>query len=399
MKKFLFAFLLLAISSTVPIWISLAETSDPPKVDDVLSPADANKAIITGTTEPGAKIIVTGGMYQISPVIADNKGNFEVTVALVQESTNTFYVQAQVGAAYPSDSVEVVIVEGVAAVEEYEASTGEDHTAPNAPEIETSTVETSGDTYKIEGSGEEGALVLVDEEDSGVKVENGIFSVEVSLSGGGEQDIFSISLRDETGNVSSGVKVYITSIGEESNEESALSPLTDISEHWAEDYIQELYEDGVVSGYGAGRFGPDDTLTRAQIVKIAVLAFELPRSGAEEKFNDVNGEDWFADYVGVAAELAIVNGYSDGSFKPNNPVTRAEALKVILEAAGEQTEGALSPNFSDVNTVNDWFASYTAYAKATGLLSGYEDGSFRGNQSITRAEVCKIVVELLKDLM
>lgn len=115
-------------------------------------------------------------------------------------------------------------------------------------------------------------------------------------------------------------------------------------------------------------------------------------------FSDVYGSDWFDDYVLEAETEGIVSGYADGSFKPNNEVTRAEALKTILTASGVSEYESVVPNFNDVNTIEDWFAKYTAYAKDSGLVSGYEDGSFRGNQGITRAEVCKIVVELMESL-
>ena len=260
------------------------------------------------------------------------------------------------------------------------------------------------------GTGEALAEVLVNNEESGETVDsNGNFSVEVGLSGGGDEDAFSIGLKDEAGNISSNTKIYITSqsgseadalpTDEESdndddddNDDDEKDDLTDIDGHWAENYILELYNDDVIGGYGDGRFGPDDSITRAQIVKIALLAFDLPTSDGEEDFTDVKSADWFADYVASAAgDLGIVKGYEDDTFKPNNNVTRAEALKIILVAAGVDDFDSVTPNFSDVDTVNDWFAKYSAYAKSSGLVGGYSDGSFKGNQTITRAEVCKLL--------
>lgn len=405
MKQFFFAFLLLAVSSSIPVFLALAEETPPPEVDEPLSPVDADKAILSGTADPGAKIVVTGGVYEIPPVTADEDGHFEITVALVQESTNSFFIRATNPGAEGSEQVEVTIVEGVEVTQEYEASTGEDRTAPAAPDIEETEVETDESTYTIEGDGEKNTAVLVDSIDSNESVGNGgTFSVEVALSGGGEEDTFTISLKDDAGNVSSGVKVKITGNGEagevntdeEADEEK--TALTDIEGHWAKSYINQLYQDGVVSGYGDGRFGPDDSVTRAQILKIALLAFELPVESGENDFTDVTSGEWYEDYVSSASgDLDIVNGYTDSTFRPNNPVTRAEALKIILKAAGVEL-GTGTGNFSDVDTVNDWFASYTAYAKEIGLIGGYTDGTFRGNQPITRAEVCKIVVELIEFL-
>ncbi|MEK9159572.1 MAG: S-layer homology domain-containing protein [Patescibacteria group bacterium] len=401
MKQFFFAFLLLAMSSSFPVILALAEETAAPQVDEPLSPVDANKAILTGEADPGAMIMVVGGRYEIPTATADAQGKFSVEVALVQESSNTFYITAATAGADPSESIEVVIVEGAEVTQAYEASTGEDHTAPDAPDLEETDVETTDSTYTIEGSGEAKGHVLVNGEDSEETVDSdGSFSVEVELTGDGEKDTFSISIQDKAGNVSSGVKVYVTGGGEadESSTEEDKEPLTDIESHWAKDYINQLYNDDVISGYGDGRFGPDDKITRAQIVKIALLGFDHPL-GIEEisSFSDVDRSGWYIDYVDTAAaSLGIVTGYSDNTFRPNNEVTRAEALKIILVAGGISDFPSVVPNFSDVDTVADWFAKYTAYAKSSGLIGGYTDGTFRGNQSITRAEVCKIVVELME---
>lgn len=406
MKKFFFAFLLLTVSSGIPVFLAFAEDSPAPEVDDPLSPVDADKALITGTTEPGARIQVTGGPYDLPSETADADGNFSVLVALIQESTNTFYVVATVQGYDPSEPVTVTIVEGAAAAQEHEAETGEDRTAPDAPEIEETNVETDENTYTIEGTGEAAASILVNGVDSGDEVNNnGSFSTEVALTGDGEKDSFSISLQDEAGNVSAGIKVYVTSSsnepGEVDTDEDATddkTPLTDISGHWAEDYINELYNLDVVSGYSDGRFGPDDKLTRAQIVKIALLAFEHGTDGETNPFTDLSEAEWYYNYVLSAAELEIVSGYSDKTFRPDSNVTRAEALKIVLTAGGITDFSSVTPNFSDVDTVNDWYAKYTAYAKDSGLIGGYSDGTFKGNQNITRAEVCKIVVELMESL-
>lgn len=175
-----------------------------------------------------------------------------------------------------------------------------------------------------------------------------------------------------------------------------LPPLTDITDHWAESSIQALYEKGIVSGYGNGLFGPNDVLTRAQVMKMALGAFaEIDGTTGVSNFTDVNSSDWFNPYVATGTAIGIVNGYEDGSFKPNKTVTRAEALKIILEAAGFTDLSDTSGNFTDVDGVRDWFAKYSAFAKKAGIVSGYGDGTFRGNAGITRAEVCVIIQKVI----
>lgn len=397
MKQFFFAFLLLTVSSSLPVFLALAEDTPPPKVDEPASPIDADVITLTGTAEPGSRVSATGGKYEVAPVTAEENGDFEITVALVQETTNVFYIQSVLSGMSSSAFVEVSIVEGEEAAKAHEASTGEDRTAPKAPEIEETSIETDASTFTITGTGEDDATILLNGDVTGEEVrDDGEFSLTVELSGNGETDVFTISLMDRSRNVSAGTKVSITSEGVSTQKE----PLIDIEGHWGKDYINTLYENDIISGYGDGSFGPDDKVTRSQIVKIAILAFEYEMETDYESnpFSDVYGSDWFDDYVLEAETEGIVSGYADGSFKPNNEVTRAEALKTILTASGVSEYESVVPNFNDVNTIEDWFAKYTAYAKDSGLVSGYEDGSFRGNQGITRAEVCKIVVELMESL-
>ncbi len=170
-----------------------------------------------------------------------------------------------------------------------------------------------------------------------------------------------------------------------------LPPLTDIEGHWAQSSIESLYEKGVASGYGDGRFGPNDPVTRAQIVKMALEAFGETSAGATSTFTDVAPTDWAAPYISTGTAIGIVTGYDNNTFKPEKTVTRGEALKVILEAAGFTDLSDTTGNFTDVDSVRDWFAKYSAFAKKAGFVGGYSDGSFRGNNGITRAEVCVII--------
>jgi len=340
MRKFFFLFLLLTVSTSFPIVLSLAKSTTAPTVDTPLSPVDADNIIITGSTTPGAKVFATGGPYSIAPITADANGNFAVTVALAQENTNIFLIQAQESASELSEAVQIEIVEGKAAVESYEAANpGADHTAPAAAIFSNTTITATTSTYTLTGTGEAGAKVL-----------------------------------------------------------NNLVAFTDISGHWAETAINALSEEGVVSGYGNGLFGPNDPVTRAQIVKIALKAFGHDTSSASltPSFPDVPSTDWSSPYIEAANAIGIVSGYDENgtkTFKPSNNVTRGEALKIILLGAGfiDTASATTDGNFTDVDSVTNWYAPYAAFAKKAGLVSGYDDGTFHGDKSITRAEVCVIV--------
>lgn len=172
-------------------------------------------------------------------------------------------------------------------------------------------------------------------------------------------------------------------------------PFTDLSGHWGEDYIQELYTRGVVSGYSDGTFRPDDEVNRAEALKIIMDAFAYPLnvySFDPYPFDDVDEDDWFREYVDEALANGIVSS-DNTSFNPSDEITRAEGLKITLEAGGQTVSNSVTPNFNDVDPYSDWFATYTAYAKNHGIATGDSSGNYRPSDEMTRAELSKTVME------
>ena len=166
-------------------------------------------------------------------------------------------------------------------------------------------------------------------------------------------------------------------------------PFDDVFGHWAETVIEKLYCRGIVSGRSAYRFEPDLTITRAEFLKIALLNAGYSPSGyTGEGFNDVYSSDWYYSYISLAEDHDFINGYEDGSFKPNNAINRAEALTILIRIAGQTRYGFSSSDipFYDVS-VDDWFAYATIIAYEDDIVDGYSDGSFRPENDVTRAEV------------
>ncbi|MFA5792512.1 MAG: S-layer homology domain-containing protein [Candidatus Gracilibacteria bacterium] len=187
-------------------------------------------------------------------------------------------------------------------------------------------------------------------------------------------------------------------LGEEPYQGDSEKPLPiDVIGHWGEGYIDDLYQMGYVTGYENGDFKPDGQITRAELLKISLKAFghTAVDTGEKSTFLDVKNDDWFKPYVDYAYTAGIVSGYTNHTFKPNEYVTRGGALKIILETAGFTEITTLTPNFNDVDTVTDWYAKYSAFAMAHELMSGYSDGTFGGNNNMTRAEACKVIVTVI----
>jgi len=190
--------------------------------------------------------------------------------------------------------------------------------------------------------------------------------------------------------------------------EQAGAAFRDISDHWAEPYINVITDLGIVDGKTRAAFIPNEAITRAELIKIAVKAFDISVEPAADykPYSDVETTAWYAPYIIAAQEQGIIDGYGM-EFKPNSKVNRAEALKILIEAAGfkgveknyqlhyAQKPGYYYTAFKDVPLVT-WYAKYVAFARDNNLVTGYEDGLFGSGKIMTRGEVAKIVVKMLE---
>ncbi|MBT5017042.1 PKD domain-containing protein [Candidatus Peregrinibacteria bacterium] len=168
--------------------------------------------------------------------------------------------------------------------------------------------------------------------------------------------------------------------------------LTTVTLHWASEYLDYLKDNGIISGYSGGDLAPDREVTRAELLKMVMEATDVNKYGHsyEGYFSDVAATDWHYSYVEIAAQMGIANGYGDGTFRPNNSVNRAEAMKIILEAFAVDADSYDSGTFPDISSA-DWFADYVGTAHDYGLINGYEDGSFYPAHSMTRGQASKII--------
>lgn len=150
---------------------------------------------------------------------------------------------------------------------------------------------------------------------------------------------------------------------------------------------------GYIIGYGDGTVRPEAPITRAEV---ATIFFRLLTDEARESFwceesgySDVAKGDWFNTAVSTLSKLGILSGYEDGTFRPNAQISRAEFAKIAVSFF--ELEDMEAENiFSDV-VPGSWYESYVAAAAELGLIEGYEGGVFRPQASITRAETAAIV--------
>ena len=181
-----------------------------------------------------------------------------------------------------------------------------------------------------------------------------------------------------------------SNIGNGNVETPEISVFEDIAGHWAKDSITNMYNKGVVSGVSDTRFEPDRNITRAEFVKLLVTAFGLESGSVFGGFDDVSGGDWFAEYVNTAGALGIVNGF-DGNFRPNDNITREEAVKILMEGRRislnpEEEFTKTEAGFNDNDKISGWAVPYAAEAAALGIVAGDEYGNFNPKSQATRAE-------------
>ncbi|GEM_PF-1160605 len=185
------------------------------------------------------------------------------------------------------------------------------------------------------------------------------------------------------------------------------NPMTfaDVAGHWSEAIVNEMGSRLVVSGVGGGNYNPDLAITRAEFAAIMVRGLGLRLEQGNVPFTDVSGTEWYGSAVNTAAKFGLINGYEDNTFRPQNKITRQEAMTIVARAMPttglrEQLEGKdlsqVLRGFKDAKLVAGWAKEGVSLSVAAEVIRGRTADALAGNSFITRAEVAAIVQRLLK---
>ncbi|MFF2157385.1 glycosyl hydrolase family 18 protein [Paenibacillus chitinolyticus] len=160
----------------------------------------------------------------------------------------------------------------------------------------------------------------------------------------------------------------------------------DIKGHWAEKELGEWHDKGLIQGYSDGSLQPDNAITRAELMALINRYYKLTAS-ASIQFTDVTAEQWQYEQISKAVAAGYVDGYSDGSIRPDQPVSRQESAVMLskLLKLDKASEDALK-NIKDAASIADWSKGAVSAMVAKGVIEGYEDGTFRPAGKLTRAE-------------
>ena len=167
----------------------------------------------------------------------------------------------------------------------------------------------------------------------------------------------------------------------------AFAASSDISGHWAEATIAKWQTAGKIGGYEDGTFKPDKTITRAEFVRLLNTATATSfTASASINFSDVKESDWFFADVAKAVGSKITSGFEDGTFRPGETVTRAQAAVFICNARGLAPNESAANTFADAAQIPTWAKGAVGAVVTSGYMSGYPDGTFGASKGMTRAE-------------
>ena len=174
-------------------------------------------------------------------------------------------------------------------------------------------------------------------------------------------------------------------------------PFTDVaSDAWYAQAVAYVYRQGLMSGTAQDRFSPDLTTNRAMLVTILYRLAGSPAVDGGSAFTDVSGGDWFASGVAWASANGIVTGYGDGRFGPNDPITREQMATILYRYAGfagQSTAGRADlSGYTDAGQVSPYAAEAMGWAADRGLITGVSAGTLAPGGSATRAQVATILM-------
>jgi hypothetical protein len=164
---------------------------------------------------------------------------------------------------------------------------------------------------------------------------------------------------------------------------------TDIKGHWAEGTITSWIDQGLAVGYGDGTFRPNGKVNRQEFTALVNRSFGFVEPGTIT-FTDVAKTDWSYKDISIATKAGYVSGYPDGTFKPKRELSRQEVAVIIANALGLESSASVDL-FSDAKSIPEWSKGAIGAVKDQGIIGGYPDGTFRPLQTTTRAEAIVIL--------
>lgn len=164
---------------------------------------------------------------------------------------------------------------------------------------------------------------------------------------------------------------------------------------WYADAVAYVQDNGLMSGTGDALFAPDAGMTRAMLATVLYRAAGSPTVSGADSFTDTAADTWYSDAVVWASAQGLVNGYGDGTFGTNNPVSREQIAAILWRYAGSP-DAQPGPVFADENEISGYAMQAVDWAQGAGIINGRENNRFVPDGSATRAEVAAILMRYLE---
>ncbi|MDT0125485.1 S-layer homology domain-containing protein [Paenibacillus sp. RRE4] len=183
-------------------------------------------------------------------------------------------------------------------------------------------------------------------------------------------------------------------------------PMTfaDVNTHWAKEAVNDMGSRMIVNGVTDSTFNPNNNITRAEFAAIIVRALGLPAGAGNTSFSDVRSDAWYSGAVETAVSYKLINGFEDGTFRPQNTITREQAMSIVAKAMSltglaernpvSDTTSALA-HFADYSQISGWAKDNLALTVRAKLING-RNANIDAKANMTRAEVAVLVERLLK---
>ncbi len=169
--------------------------------------------------------------------------------------------------------------------------------------------------------------------------------------------------------------------------------------HWAYEAVAYMKDKGIIAGFEDGSFLPDDEMTREQFIKVIVSAFDIDLNSDGLNFSDVSESDWSYQYIKAASGLGIINGVTNELFMPKDYITRQDACAVIyrlLTQQGITLDSSAMSKFNDYDEISDYAKQSVSYLADCGVIAGVSEGEFAPKSYVTRAAVARIIYGVLQ---
>ncbi|WP_312060819.1 S-layer homology domain-containing protein [Anaerotignum sp.] len=168
--------------------------------------------------------------------------------------------------------------------------------------------------------------------------------------------------------------------------------------HWAESFMRNLYNRGLMSGDKNGNMNPDKPITRAEFISIINRTFGYTKTG-KTPFKDIKGTEWYAKDIAIAYNQGYFSGDGKGTANAKGLLTREQAIALLGRNLQIEEMPGASSSFSDNNSIANWSRGFVNTSASKGFISGYRDNTFRPGNNITRAEVAKVLTDAVGELV